>query len=260
VTTGNKDGSALAWMPNGMLLLRNFEGEYSLMQADGTNRTPLFRDDGGWMNHLSICGDGRFIVFSSRREGNQFNIWRADSKSGALKRLTQGEQDQVPHCSADGRWVVYDGSSKTTQTVQKISVDGGTSSVVEGELYGARFSPDGKQIAAYDCANNQCKIGVFSAGGGPALKFFALASAGTLNYWDYSLLHWTADGKALTYPLLNGDSMNLWRQALSGGPPQQITHFKDLIFAYDWSPDGKRLAISRGRRPSDVVLISNFRE
>ncbi len=54
--------------------------------------------------------------------------------------------------------------------------------------------------------------------------------------------------------------MNLWKQPLSGGPPQQITHFKELIFAYDWSPDGKQLAITRGSKPSDVVLISNFRE
>jgi len=88
VTTGNKDGSALAWMPNGMLLLRNFDGEYSLMQADGTNRTPLFRDDNVFFNHVSVCGAGRFIVFCSRREGNRFNIWRADSSNGALKRLT----------------------------------------------------------------------------------------------------------------------------------------------------------------------------
>jgi hypothetical protein len=54
--------------------------------------------------------------------------------------------------------------------------------------------------------------------------------------------------------------MNLWRQPLSGGRPQQLTHFKELIFAYDWSADGKQLAITRGSKPSDVVLISNFRE
>jgi Tol biopolymer transport system component len=182
LTTGNKDGFALAWMPDGMLLLRNFDGEYSLMQADGSNRVPLFRDE-GWKNNVSVCGDGRFIVFPSRREGNHFNIWRADSSNGALKRLIQGEQDMVPHCSADGKWVIYDGSTKTSQTIQKVSVDGGTSSVLEeGELYGARWSPDDKQIAAYDCANNQCKIRVFGAHGGPALKSFALPSSGTRNY------------------------------------------------------------------------------
>lgn len=76
---------------------------------------------------------------------------------------------------------------------------------------------------------------------------------------DYSLLHWTPDGKALTYPLLLGSEMNLWIQPVAGGPPRQITHFNDLIASYDWSPDGKRLVVTRYKTSSDVVLISNFR-
>ncbi len=262
VTTGSEDGFAVAWMPNGRLLLRNAKGEYSSMQADGSDRVPLFRDE-GWKNNVSVCGDGRFIVFSSRREGNRYNIWRADSSNGTLNRLAQGEGDFSPHCSADGKWVVYNGSSKTssTSTIEKISIDGGAPSVIEqGAFYGARLSPDGKQIATFEEKNNQNMIRIFNVLGGVPVKTFPLAPHGTLNYWDYSLLHWTTDGRALTYPLLDGDSMNLWRQPITGGPPQQLTHFKDLIFAYDWSPDGKRLAITRGRTRSDVVLISNFRK
>jgi Tol biopolymer transport system component len=52
--------------------------------------------------------------------------------------------------------------------------------------------------------------------------------------------------------------MNLWSQPVSGGTPRQLTHFHDRILAYDWSPDGKRLAITRAKFSSDVVLISNF--
>jgi Tol biopolymer transport system component len=91
------------------------------------------------------------------------------------------------------------------------------------------------------------------------LKTFDLAPGANLNYWDYSLLHWTPDGQALRYPLLVGDEMNLWSQPISGGPPRQITHFHEYILAYDWSPDGKRLAVTRAKYSSDVVLISNFR-
>jgi len=32
-----------------------------------------------------------------------------------------------------------------------------------------------------------------------------------------------------------------------------------LIFAFDWSRDGKQLALTRGSENSDVILISNFR-
>ncbi len=262
VTTASKDGFALAWMPNGLMLLRNVDGEFSLMRPDGTNRIPLFRDAREWLNSVSTCGNGRYVVFASNREGNKFCIWRADSVTGALKRLTNGEGDLSPHCSSDGNWLIYNAlGKKTPSTLQKVSIEGGTPSLlVEGEVYGARLSPDNKQLAAYETKDNQTKIQIFSVQGGARLKTFDLAPRGTLNYWDYSLLHWTPDGRALTYPLLEGDAMNLWRQPLSGGSPQQLTHFKELIFAYDWSVDGKQLAITRGSKPSDVVLISNFRE
>jgi Tol biopolymer transport system component len=92
-----------------------------------------------------------------------------------------------------------------------------------------------------------------SSGGGAPLKTFNLAAGGSLNYYDYSLLHWTPDGKALTYPLLVGDEINLWSQPISGGSPRQITHFHDRLLAYDWSPHGKRLAITRAKCFSDVV-------
>jgi hypothetical protein len=86
----------------------------------------------------------------------------------------------------------------------------------------------------------------------------ALALGGSLNYYDYSLLHWTTDGRALTYPLLVGDEMNLWSQPISGGPPRQITHFHSRILSYDWSADGKLLGLTRAKYSSDVVLISKF--
>jgi Tol biopolymer transport system component len=98
-----------------------------------------------------------------------------------------------------------------------------------------------------------------SAAGGPPIKTFSLAPGGSLRYSDYGLLHWTPDGRALTYPLLVGNEMNLWSQPISGGSPHQITHFHDWIFSYDWSPDGKRLAITRAKSSADVVLIKNFR-
>jgi Tol biopolymer transport system component len=123
-----------------------------------------------------------------------------------------------------------------------------------------RYSPDGKQIAFFDTAD-PVKIAIASSAGGPPTKTFDLAG-GSINYnlhEHYSLLHWTPDGKALTYPLISGEEMNLWSQAIAGGPPRQITHFHELIHAYDWSPDGKRLAITRIRQSNDVVLISNFR-
>ena len=45
-----------------------------------------------------------------------------------------------------------------------------------------------------------------------------------------------------------------------GGTPRQLTDFRsDLTFFFDWSRDGKQLALARGTRTNDVVLITDFK-
>ncbi len=155
--------------------------------------------------------------------------------------------------------MIYDSRDSTGAALMKVPIDGGTpETLFRGPAAGGRYSPDGKQIAFYDLEHKN-RITIISSGGGAPLKTFDLAPGGNLGYWDFTMLHWTPDGQALTYPLLSGDEMNLWSQPVSGGPPRQLTHFHDRILAYDWSPDGKRLAITRAKYSTDVVLITNFR-
>ena len=53
---------------------------------------------------------------------------------------------------------------------------------------------------------------------------------------------------------------NVWSQPLDGAAPKQLTDFKqERIFAFDWSRDGKQLALARGTLTRDAVLISNFK-
>lgn len=70
----------------------------------------------------------------------------------------------------------------------------------------------------------------------------------------------TGDGHSLIYPAYDGVVYSLWSQPNGGGPPQQITDFKDGdIFAFAWSQDGKRLASIRDSRSNDTEMISNLR-
>ena len=70
----------------------------------------------------------------------------------------------------------------------------------------------------------------------------------------------TPDAKAIAFLLTRNRATNIWVQPLAGGPPVQLTKFpSDDMFAFGWSPDGKQLAFSRGRRKTDVVMMSNFR-
>jgi len=70
---------------------------------------------------------------------------------------------------------------------------------------------------------------------------------------------WAPRGDAIDYILTRNGVSNIWQQGLTGGPPKQITHFDSgEIFDFEWSRDGRQLALTRGTESSDVILMSNF--
>jgi hypothetical protein len=67
------------------------------------------------------------------------------------------------------------------------------------------------------------------------------------------------EARALTYIVTKNGVSDIWAQPIDGGPPKQLTDFtSDMIFSYAWSRDGKKLALARGSKTSDVVLISDL--
>jgi len=81
-------------------------------------------------------------------------------------------------------------------------------------------------------------------------------------------MNWTPDGHGIAYVVTKDDVSNIWVQPVpadfpAGAPkvaPKQVTHFTSgRIFSFGWSPDGKQLALARGRFATDAVQISHFR-
>jgi len=71
-------------------------------------------------------------------------------------------------------------------------------------------------------------------------------------------LRFSPDGKDIVYPVREKGVDNLWLQPLDGSSGRQLTNFTSLkIYSYQWSPDGKSLALVRGDSPSDLVLIQD---
>jgi Tol biopolymer transport system component len=115
-------------------------------------------------------------------------------------------------------------------------------------------SPDGKLIAFIfiDEKTRSRKVEMIPAAGGKQLREFELPhTAG-------SLIRWSRDGFAIFFIVEGRGASNVWSQSLKGGPPKQITDFKsDRINEFDWSPDGKFLAVSRYSVSTDVLLMSD---
>ena len=52
--------------------------------------------------------DGREVVFAARAGGGHLRLWAADAQTGAVRALTDGQQDDdQPAVSPDGKWVAF---------------------------------------------------------------------------------------------------------------------------------------------------------
>jgi Tol biopolymer transport system component len=275
ISFGRYDGQrGLSVMPNGRIVYVSRESGFNdiwIMDGDGKNQKQLTANAGNNV-HPWVTPDGRHIVFVSTRESLRRSIWRMDPDGGNLKRLTDGPGDIFPQSSPDGRWVVFYSTRSGALRLWKVSIDGGVPVQLSDQvMFNPTVSPDGSQIAGFyrEYREGQpdalIKVAIIPFAGGDPVKLLdapqslegTQGSAGGLAAGG---LRWTHDGHALTYVATKGGVSNIWSLPLDGGKPVQLTDFRtDRIFWFDFSRDGKQLALSRGTETSDVILIRDFR-
>jgi len=248
----------VTWTRDSQLLMSIQRGTVALLNPNTGAKTPLLSQV-RFPGFAFPCPDGR-IVFSAL-SGNKVvgHVFRADADGGNIKELTNGKFDSLPVCSADSKTVLYmDADNK----LEKVGIEGGASQ--EFPAYGlfARItlSPDGKLAAsvANRPGETKEKIGLVPLDFSQAIRLLDFerhrVQYGSV-LGDEPIL-FTRDGTGIIYPIREGQTDNLWLQHLDGSPGKQLTDFKsEFIRDFDYSYDGKQLAIIRGHRESDVVLI-----
>ncbi len=256
---GTGYGNSVAWTPDGKIVFTAAEGnEVNLWiaNADGTSRQQLTSNVGRNVGPM-VSADGRYVVFSSTRGGRQ-NIWRMNLDGTSSKQLTHGVAESLPSVSPDGRWVIYAALGTTRPTIWKVSIDGGEPTEITRKVSTMpAISPDGKFIAylyteSPDPLVPPAKIAIIPFEGGEPVKTFSCQPPGTVQMY----LQWSADGKSILYNTNTNSVTNVWSQPIEGGPPKQVTDFKDsFMTGFAYSRDGK-LACSRGIFARDAVIIS----
>jgi len=254
-----------SWTSNGRILFASGDGNLSILNSDGSVRTLLSSNDHAIWDP-SVCGDGRYIVYSAYLE-QKVGVWRIDADGSNPIRIADEAVATSPQCSPDGKWVIYlQGASLTpmrvTITGEKPSEPIAQSPAVWiGDVLA--FSPDGKRIAYL--AAPASPVNPSPAGSQPNRLMVIAFDGGTLLHqfdWPASAgePRWAPTGEAIDYVLTRNGVSNIWRQNQAGGTPKQITNFESgQIFDFEWSRDGKQLALTRGSESSDVILITNFR-
>ena len=239
------------WGANGKLILPQ-AGQIKLVSANG-EETPLLNDTDYISDQASACGDGRYIVFRrvNRAGTAAVHLWRMDAKGSSVTQLTSGQNDREPVCTRDGKWVYYTDQTDR-QTVKRVPIDGGASQTIVNEPVGQfDLSADGKWIASIEVAEADHRLQIRldpTAGGKPT---YAQADSRMVSPPLFG-----PDGKSIVYVAREKGVDNLWSQALDGTNRKQLTTFdKDLIFRYEYSQDGKQIAIERGNIDADAFLL-----
>jgi eukaryotic-like serine/threonine-protein kinase len=250
----------LGWLPDGRIAYvsrANGSQDVWLMNADGSDARALTTPETRADRYPAVSPDGRFLVFVSTRTGSS-NLYRYDLQTGEQKQLTRGTSEEFPAISADGKWVIYTSTGAIKFTLWKVSIEGGEPIQITDQLsQWPAVSPNGRWIACWYRADAQStwRIAILPMEGGAPEQILVPPPAA-----DTAIpIRWMPDGGGISYAATQNGIWNLWSLPLDGGAPRQLTHFNaDQIFWFDWSRDGKQLALSRGAVTSDVVLINEF--
>jgi serine/threonine protein kinase/Tol biopolymer transport system component len=257
VTSSQADGEWLSWTANGKLITMDEQYHAFLMDDNGQARSPVLeREPLAFMP--SSCGPDAILV-SLLRE-NHVVIYKYNPASGELKQVTSGKNDQGPACTPDGKSMFYQQNEEVIRLMRISSNGGNPVEMASNVTTYPRVSPDGKQVVYLQTvgegSNQKSQFVVQSVDGGTPLT--VLPASASVND-----VVWSPDDRGLVFIGASGAGANLFFQPLAGGTPMQLTHFDTEpmnIYAVAFSPDGKKVAVTRARaNNSDVVMFSNFR-
>jgi serine/threonine protein kinase len=269
-----QDVQSVAWAADGKLLVSDGQS-VQRMNLDGEQRATILNDPNSWITDMARCGD-RYIVLTWAFHGgtNQVHVWRTNADGSNPTQLTNGAIDRYPVCSPDGKWVYYyDGAG--LHYSMRAPLEGGQSEPVPASdvhgMYGfgagEAVSPDGKQLIFNADVNppdnpqapmsKLVLVPLYSSSQSSPLLLQPdprMATGGGTGFTN--AMSFTPDGKSAAYIVRDQGVDNIFVQPLDGSPGHQITNFtSEHIAEFQWSPDGKTLAVARAQDTSDVVLL-----
>jgi len=244
-------GQGIAWLGDDRLA-------HGMMQADAmqvfvtdvTSKSSRALTYGPSHQDPAVSRDGRTLVVV-RDDGEHSNLWRLDPETGREQRLTEGQFDDSPVLSGDGAWVVYSSVADTFKLL-KIPGTGGTPvELTQWRSWCLDVSADDRDVLCLVFAQSDesaVTMMVPLRGGEPRPIPGIPAVATTTRFGP--------DGRSINYLMSHEGADELWSLPANGGEARRLVRFEGKEIAdFDWSPDGRRLAVVKYSRSGDVVLL-----
>jgi len=211
-------------------------------RAARASQPRLVADDG---SPVAMTSDGQVVIF---RRGT--GLMRVNVDGSGLAALVDGQAAAMAVLTPDDTTILFISTRSGLQSLWAAPVAGGPGrEIVHRFAVRPAISPDGRRVLFVGRnANNQ-------------FVTMRCDLPDCTNQTDVPLVSgtWTPDGRSIAF-LDSGDPANIFVQPIEGGASRRLTQFTEKeILDFAWSPDGKRLAITRGTTLADMVLIRGFR-
>jgi Tol biopolymer transport system component len=210
----------------------------------GQRAPSLVADDAG---APSVTSDGKTVVFL--RGGDKRGIYRANIDGSGVAILVEGDASGAV-ILADDKTVLYRSVRSGINSLWSVPLAGGPSrELLHRLVMGLSPSPDGRRL----------KFGAGVVNGRTLIMECDLPDCTNPRELEARPGQRAPDGRSIAFTDTT-DPLNIWVQAIDGGSPRRLTTFTDRkIFDFAWSPDGRRLAVTRQTDLADVVLITGIR-
>jgi Tol biopolymer transport system component len=254
VTRGRGRGDGLlglAWTPDGeVVFVSNAAAGQQLWisDAEGRNVRQLTAAPQEPVFSASVTPDGRYIVFQRFADAHM-RVWRMNMDGSEQKLLTDGALDLAP-IAAPGGIIYFARVVAGVPRPYKIPIDGGAAVALgDFNFRPIGVSPDGSQLlgVTWNVEARRSVLGTMAATGG-APRMLSRIPAFTGSF--------AADGKSVFYPVLQRGGVRVERYDLVSDTSTPLGALPGVVFQGAVSPDGKRVALSRGDILSDVLLLT----
>lgn len=246
------------WSPDGKLIA--YHDERHIWIVDPDQGSPIrFTEAPESDSAPTWSYDGRYIYFTSKREGTQA-LWRKPVRGGEAVRVTLGTgPDAQPDVSFDGAALAYATTTVDFDVVVRNRETGSEERLQSRHWEAApSVSPDGRRVAFVSNRRGlstdlwSVPVGVEGDLGEPERLTALNGSIGVIAY--------SPDGEWIAFHRVDDEQRDIWIVAATGGAPRPLTTHPSADYQPAWSPRGDAILFGSERGDGEGIWRLDLRD